>query len=131
MGSQMLAAVTPDCAKRGEPDCGAPVPDSPLVRLVWTALEKGQIDPAVAIRELQAGLPGGSGAAVPFTRHPLPAVRREAAGALACQAGGSTLAFTLLGGFSLTRLILSSRPATRTFCSCLYTCFGMPSGKST
>ena len=30
------------------------------------------------------------------------------------------------GGFSPALLILSSRPATRTFCNCLNTCFGMP-----
>jgi hypothetical protein len=36
-----------------------------------------------------------------------------------------------LGGFSLTRLIRSSRPTTRTFCKSLNICFGMPSGKST
>ena len=36
-----------------------------------------------------------------------------------------------LGGFSLTRLIRSSRPATRTFCKSLNIWFGMPSGKST
>jgi len=35
------------------------------------------------------------------------------------------------GGFSLTRLMRISRPATRTFCKSLNICFGMPSGKST
>jgi hypothetical protein len=35
------------------------------------------------------------------------------------------------GGFWLTRLMRSSRPATRTFCKSLNICFGMPSGKST
>src|SRR6266404_8655127 len=36
-----------------------------------------------------------------------------------------------LGGFSLTRLMRSSRPTTRTFCRSLNICFGMPSGRST
>jgi hypothetical protein len=56
---------------------------SQLVRAVWAALEQGEIDPATAIRELQAGLPGGVAAVVPFTRHPVAAVRLAAIGAAA------------------------------------------------
>ena len=56
---------------------------SQLVRVVWAALEQGEIDSATAIRELQAGLPGGVAAVVPFTRHPVAAVRLAAIGAAA------------------------------------------------
>jgi DNA-binding SARP family transcriptional activator len=106
---------------------------SQLIRIVWTALEQGEIDPATAIREIQAGLPGGVAALVPFTRHPVPAVRLEAIdAAAACGHPGAiaaldqltrpenpvvatgavevrerreplALTFTLLGCFSLTR----------------------------
>ena len=50
---------------------------------MWTALEHGEIDPATTIRELQAGLPAGAAAVLPFTHHPLAAVRLEAIGAAA------------------------------------------------
>ena len=76
---------------------------SPLQELVWTALERGEIDPVMAIDRLEAGLPGGVVALVPFTRHPLTAVRRAASGALERHRDPPRLAFTLLGGFSLTR----------------------------
>ena len=76
---------------------------SPLQQLVWTALERGEIDPMVAIDRLEAGLPGGVAALVPFTRHPLTAVRRAASGALERHRDPPPLVFTLLGGFSVTR----------------------------
>jgi hypothetical protein len=54
-----------------------------LVRVVWAALEQGEMIPRSAIRELQARLPAGVAAVVPFTRHPLAAVQLEATGAAA------------------------------------------------
>lgn len=78
--------------------------DSLLEQIVWRALEQGQIEPATAIRGIEAGLQGGAAALVPFTRHPVPAVRRAAIGVLdrrRCEP--AALAFTLLGGFSATR----------------------------
>ena len=79
-------------------------PASPLVQILWTALKRGEIDPPTAIREIEAGLPGGASALVPFTRHPLPAVRLAASGALARRhREPAPLEFTLLGGFSVTR----------------------------
>lgn len=79
-------------------------PASPLVQILWTALKQGEIDPPTAIREIEAGLPGGASALVPFTRHPLPAVRLAASGALARRhREPAPLQFTLLGGFSVTR----------------------------
>jgi ATP/maltotriose-dependent transcriptional regulator MalT/DNA-binding SARP family transcriptional activator len=51
-----------------------------LEPIVWRALERGLVEPATAIRELRAGLPGAA-ALVHLTRHPLPAVRQAAIGA--------------------------------------------------
>lgn len=100
-----LVAVTPDYGSDAQ--CNGRTtsePGSPLIQVVWTALEQGRINPATAIREIEAGIPGGAAALVPFTRHPLPAVRQEAAGALERRRWeSSALAFTLLGGFSVTR----------------------------
>ena len=48
----------------------------------WTALEQGKIEPATAIRAIEAGLPGNVAALLPFTRHPVPAVRQAATGVL-------------------------------------------------
>jgi DNA-binding SARP family transcriptional activator len=79
-------------------------PTSPLVQVLWAALEQGRIDPATAIREVEAGLPGGVSALVPFTRHPLPAVRLVATEALQRhRPAAAALRFTLLGRFSVTR----------------------------
>src|SRR5437868_1308199 len=55
---------------------------SPIVSIVWTALARRQIDPATAIREIEAGFAEDPAALVPFTRHPLPAVRLAATRAL-------------------------------------------------
>lgn len=77
---------------------------SPLVQVLWKGLEHREIDPVTAMREIEAGLPGGPVALVAFTRHPRPAVRLAAAGILARRAREpAPLQFTLLGGFSLTR----------------------------
>jgi DNA-binding SARP family transcriptional activator len=77
---------------------------SRLEQIVWTALEHGQIEPATALRAIEAGLPGGTSALVPFTRHPVPAVREAATGVLDRRPHEPlALAFTLLGGFSVTR----------------------------
>jgi DNA-binding SARP family transcriptional activator len=77
---------------------------SPLVQVLWSALEQGEIDPATAIRGVEAGLPGGVGALVPFTRHPLAAVRIMATEALRRQGPArAPLRFILLGGFSVAR----------------------------
>jgi DNA-binding SARP family transcriptional activator len=79
-------------------------PGSLLVQVLWTALEQGGIEPAAAIREIEAGLPGGAAGLVPFTRHPVPAVRQAAAGALERRRREPTaLAITLLGRFAVTR----------------------------
>jgi hypothetical protein len=56
---------------------------------------------------------------------PAPSARGPEAGCLPIVARGG------FGGFSLTRLMRSSLPATRTFCNSLNIGFGMPSGKST
>ena len=77
---------------------------SPIVSIVWTALAQGQLDAVAAIREIEAGLPGGPAALVPFTCHPLPAARLAATRALQRPRHEATaLAFTVLGGFSVTR----------------------------
>ena len=100
-----LAAVTPDYRNGAHGNGGiASEPASPLVQIVWTALKQGEIDHVRAIREIEAGLPGGAAALVPFTRHPLPAVRLAASGVLARRhREPAPLQFTLLGGFSVTR----------------------------
>jgi DNA-binding SARP family transcriptional activator len=46
-------------------------------RPLWAALEDGAIDSAEAVAALADAMPGGS-ALVPFTRHPVAAVRKEA-----------------------------------------------------
>src|SRR4051812_6724136 len=51
---------------------------------------------------IEAGLAGGAAAVLPFTRHPVPAVRLAASNALERRAL-TPLSFTLLGGFSVTR----------------------------
>ena len=100
-----LTAVTP----APDPDVGlvgrkASGLGSPLVQVLWTALEHGRIDPATAIREIERGLPGGVAALMPFTRHPRPAVRAIATEALQHRRDeDAALRFTLLGGFSVTR----------------------------
>jgi DNA-binding SARP family transcriptional activator len=87
-----LVAVTLDCA------------DSPLLQILWSALEQGGIDPRAAMRGIEAGMPGGRPALDSFTRHPVPAVRAAAAEALQCRrCAPAALAFTVLGGFSVTR----------------------------
>jgi len=77
---------------------------SRLEQIVWTALERGEIEPATAINGIESGLLGGAAALVPFTRHPVAAVRLAAVGALERRRREPpTLAFTLLGGFSVSR----------------------------
>ena len=75
---------------------------SQFEQIVWSALERGEIEPAMAIDGIESGLPGGAAALVPFTRHPVAAVRLAASGALE-RSRGEPLAFTLLGGFSVSR----------------------------
>ncbi len=53
-----------------------------LAPIVWRVLAQGLVEPEYAIRELQAGLSGGT-AVVPLMRHPLPAVRQAAISAAA------------------------------------------------
>ena len=84
---------------------GAMTPQpSGLEQIVWTALERGEIEPATAINGIESGLPGGAAALVPFTSHPVAAVRLAASGALErCRREPPRLVFTLLGGFSVFR----------------------------
>jgi ATP/maltotriose-dependent transcriptional regulator MalT/DNA-binding SARP family transcriptional activator len=102
--------------------------------LLWSALERRALAPETVVAALEAAVPGGA-ALLPFTRHPVPAVRRAAIGAAAASGHPDaparigelerdddpavaaaaraardrlrrdppTLAFTLLGGFSLRR----------------------------
>ena len=70
----------------------------------WTALEQGKIEPATAIRAIEAGLPGNVAALLPFTRHPVPAVRQAATGVLDRRRHeAAPLAITLLGAIAVTR----------------------------
>jgi DNA-binding SARP family transcriptional activator len=48
-----------------------------LEPLLWTTLERGTLAPEAVIAALEAAEPGG-GALLPFTRHPVPEVRRAA-----------------------------------------------------
>ena len=48
-----------------------------LEPIVWRALERGLLDPATVVSEVEAGLPGDA-ALVPLTRHPVPAARQAA-----------------------------------------------------
>ena len=48
-----------------------------LEPIVWRALERGVLDPATVVSEVEAGLPGDA-ALVPLTRHPVPAARQAA-----------------------------------------------------
>jgi hypothetical protein len=100
-----LAAVTLDYRNGGQGNGRiASEPASLLVQILWTALKQGEIDDVTAIREIEVGLRGGAAALVPFTRHPLPAVRLAGSGPLARgHREPAPLQFTLLGGFSTGR----------------------------
>ncbi len=64
-----------------------------LEALLWAGLERGVLDPAATVAAVTGAFPGGE-AALPLTRHPVAAVRAEAA--VAAAASGSPAAVTRL-----------------------------------